>query len=111
MVRGWIRRGEIPAVRAGKNYLVVQADIDARLTPRLRASAPRKTLGVDVAAPAGGPMLTKRQRQKVASEIISLIGPGTSDAEARTLRFAAHQIGRQTEEEVRFCRTNPRGRP
>ena len=56
------------------------------------------------------PMLTLKQRQRVSSEIISLIGPGTSDTEARTLRFAAHQISRQTDEEVRFGRTSHRGR-
>jgi excisionase family DNA binding protein len=39
MVRAWIRRGELPAVRAGKSYLIDPRDLALRLTPKLR---PRK---------------------------------------------------------------------
>lgn len=36
MVRAWVRRGELPAVKAGKSYLIAPADLAARLRPRLR---------------------------------------------------------------------------
>jgi hypothetical protein len=57
------------------------------------------------------PILTKRQRQKVHDEIMGFIGPSTSDADARTISFVAGQVGRQTREEVEFCRHGVRGRP
>lgn len=56
------------------------------------------------------PMLTLRQRQKVASEIRHLAGPHTSDADMRVIDFVAHQVGRQTAEEVEFCKRDGRGR-
>jgi hypothetical protein len=58
-----------------------------------------------------GPLLTRRQRQKVQSEILSLIGPATDVDEAETIRFVAIQVGRQTAEEVAFCKRDARGRP
>jgi excisionase family DNA binding protein len=41
MVRAWIRRGELPAVRAGRGYLVDPADLAARLRPTLRTPPAR----------------------------------------------------------------------
>lgn len=57
------------------------------------------------------PMLTKRQREKVAAEILGLIGPSTGDADERAFRFVATQVGRQTSEEFAFCSRDVRGRP
>ncbi len=43
MVRAWIRRGELAAVRAGRNYLIDPRDLANRLTPRLQTpKAPKK---------------------------------------------------------------------
>jgi hypothetical protein len=42
------------------------------------------------------PMLTKRQRQKVASEVQHLVGPCTTDADMRVIKFVAAQVGRQS---------------
>jgi hypothetical protein len=41
MVRAWIRRGELPSVKAGKAHLIDPRDLAARLRPALRASAAR----------------------------------------------------------------------
>jgi excisionase family DNA binding protein len=41
MVRAWIRRGEFPAVRAGKSYLIDPRDLEHRLRPTLRTSTAR----------------------------------------------------------------------
>jgi hypothetical protein len=60
---------------------------------------------------SSGPILTKRQRQKIHDEIMGLIGPSTSDADARAISFVAGQVGQQTREEVEFCRHDVRGRP
>jgi hypothetical protein len=57
------------------------------------------------------PMLTRRQRAKVESEIRSLIGPHTSKLDAEAIQFIAIQVGRQTAEEVEFCKRDVRGRP
>ena len=57
------------------------------------------------------PILTKRQREKVMLEIIEMIGPMTDDNDERVMRFVARQVGRQTVEEVAFCKRDVRGRP
>ena len=41
MVRAWIRRGRLAAVRAGKAYLIDPADLASLLRPTLRQRAPR----------------------------------------------------------------------
>ena len=57
------------------------------------------------------PILTKRQREKVMLEIVEMIGPMTDDNDERVMRFVARQVGRQTVEEVEFCKRDVRGRP
>ena len=42
MLRAWIRRGELAAVKAGKGYLVAPEDVAARLRPQLRQQAERR---------------------------------------------------------------------
>lgn len=59
---------------------------------------------------SGEPLLTKRQREKVAREIADLIGPMTDENDASVIRFVARQVERQTAEEVEFCRHDVRGR-
>lgn len=46
-------------------------------------------------------LLTRRQRQKVEGEILGLIGPSTTSADAAVIRLVALQVGRPTAEEVR----------
>jgi hypothetical protein len=58
----------------------------------------------------GGPILTGRQREKVAEEIRGLVGPLTTEEDAEVIRFVAKQVGRQTSEEAAFCAVDPRGR-
>jgi hypothetical protein len=58
----------------------------------------------------GEPMLTRKQRHKVHSEILSLIGLLTSDDDCRVIRFVATQVGRQSSEEAEFCKHDGRGR-
>ena len=43
MVRAWIRRGELPATKAGKSYLISPEDLAARLAPRLRGAPTKQT--------------------------------------------------------------------
>jgi hypothetical protein len=39
MVRAWIRRGELPSVKAGKAHLIDPRDLAARLRPALREAS------------------------------------------------------------------------
>ncbi len=41
--RNWIRDGKLPAVKAGRGYLVDPADVAALLKPTLRAASERST--------------------------------------------------------------------
>lgn len=41
MLRAWIKRGKLPATRAGKSYLIDPADLAALLRPTLRAASSR----------------------------------------------------------------------
>ncbi len=41
-VRRWIAEGKLPAVRAGRSYLVRLADVEAMLTPVAAVRAPRE---------------------------------------------------------------------
>jgi hypothetical protein len=57
------------------------------------------------------PMLTARQRAKVLTEILGLIGSTTDKNDEGVIRFVAVQVGRQTREEAEFCKHDVRGRP
>ena len=41
MLRAWIKRGKLPAVKAGKTYLVDPSDLAALLRPTLRTTVAR----------------------------------------------------------------------
>jgi hypothetical protein len=58
----------------------------------------------------GEAMLTRKQRHKVHSEILSLISALASNDDCRVIRFVATQVGRQTAEEAEFCKHDVRGR-
>jgi len=42
MLQCWVRTGRLPAVRAGRGYLVSPADLASLLTPKLREPKARK---------------------------------------------------------------------